>query len=187
MIFSSSACPPFPQHTQETMTHRNKIVLIIGFSFKPQCWKLHVALRVGPCGTWKASAQSRSWLRASVLPPAHLPNLYHYLLYSGLVEGPRGGKDLGAGPEVSLLLLPYWVKKERAGSILRLVCGTTRTVPCGRGAHCLRREEKTEPQVAPSPHQQVPWNSSLGRSEEKVEVSMGCFVTPRCFIFRPLM
>lgn len=141
MIFSSSACPPFPQHTQETMTHRNKIVLIIGFSFKPQCWKLHVALRVGPCGTWKASAQSRSWLRASVLPPAHLPNLYHYLLYSGLVEGPRGGKDLGAGPEVSLLLLPYWVKKERAGSILRLVCGTTRTVPCGRGAHCLRRGE----------------------------------------------
>lgn len=45
--------------------------------------------------------------------------------------------------------------------------------PCGRGLWCLlleqRREERTEL------HQQVAWDSSLGRSEEKVEVSMECF------------
>lgn len=68
-------------------------------------------------------------------------NLYYYLLYFGFVEGFRGGKDLGVGFEVSLFLLFYWVKKERAGFIFRFVCGTIRIVFCGRGVYCFRRGE----------------------------------------------
>lgn len=62
------------------------------------------------------------------LSPVHIPPApVHYLLFSGLMEGPRGQRDLGASPEVGLLLLPVGVWKEKQvpslGSSLRWPLG----------------------------------------------------------------